>query len=116
MKLGPHNTFAHQIIDIEKASETKLFKLRREVNSNLLVERQKLIKNIEIANYVQNKLLVSVYSDIKGEISKDFWSKIQTTENFTNEQVIERGIFTKIMNFGFLIWMNKVNKTVCVSS
>lgn len=87
MKLGPHNTFAHQIVEIEKAAESKLLKLRREVNSNLLTERQNLIKNIEIANYVQNKILLNVYSDIQDEISKDFWTKIQATENFTNEQV-----------------------------
>jgi hypothetical protein len=85
---GPHNTFAHQIIKIEKAAETKLEKLRATINSNLLPERQELIKEIEIANYIQNTLLVKVFSDIKSEMAKDFWTKIGSTERYINDQVM----------------------------
>ena len=85
---GPHNTFAHQIIKIEKAAENKLKTLRNSINCTILKERQNLLQEIEVANYLQNSLLVKVFSDIKSEMAKDFWSKIGSTERYVNEQVI----------------------------
>ena len=84
---GPHNSFAHQIIKIEKAAEIKLEKLRTNINSGILKERQSLVREIEVANYIQNTLLVKVFADIKGEMAKDFWAKIGNTERKVKDQV-----------------------------
>jgi hypothetical protein len=84
---GPHNTFVHQIIKIERAAENKMQILRQKINSTILKERQELLKEIEIANYLQNSVLVNVFKDINEQMAKDFWSKIGSTERFVNEQV-----------------------------